>query len=165
MPAPYKDHHTVAIGRRSTLALPHVTPLLQPAWIAGEPRDPQIDSYPFPSGPTAYSERQAIQRNQSRNQKQPLPISPMRTPSSKVPPQFEWSSEYDCWQKEAERSRTSKRMEDTIGTIRESVDVGDLEWGDNTRRLVGNKRLAGESHWSRHMREERNKLVKPDSTS
>ena len=58
-----------------------------------------------------------------------------------------------------------KRMEVTVGTTRESVDVGDSEGKHDTRRLVGNNRLAREPQWSRHMREERNKLVKPDSTS
>jgi len=91
-----------------------------------------------------------MQTTQYHSHKQPLPISPMRTPSSKVPPEFEWSSEYDCWQREAERGRRVKRMEDTGGDFRESGDVGGSDLGRRRRSVVERKTLAGGSPRSRH---------------
>ena len=153
VPKAYRDHHTVAIGRRSVLATPrHPSSLRQPAWITGERKDQLSDSYPFPSSPAGFQEEQTVHTTQYRSHKQPLPISPMRTPSSKVPPEFEWSSEYDCWQKEAERGRRVKRMEDTGDDFRESGDgvMGDLGWGSQRRSVVKRKRPAGGSPRSRY---------------
>jgi hypothetical protein len=59
----------------------------------------------------------------------------MGTPGSKVPSRFEWTSEYDCWQREAGQKRDlerSRRMEGAHGQV---IDLGRSE-ADNLNMSV-----------------------------